>query len=662
MISTRIGLGVVSCALLVAVTAAQGQPARHASSAPATAPATRGGDDALLRAEAYVAKHGDRYLHHDKLKRGMTGYGLTVMAGTEIVRFDATIVSVMKKWGPHQDVILAKLKGLDLETSGIIAGMSGSPVYITDPADGKLKLIGAVAYGWSAPKEPLCGIQPITQMLAINGILGQGRSATTRPSNTAVTANTGGGRASAAYLGAMLSPQKKNFAALGLGKAAPKASGDTPQLLALRTPLMVSGMSDRSLKRATDALSGSGLVLVRSGGAGESELEDLKGLKLAPGSGISVPLVSGDADWSAVGTVTEVIDDKVLAFGHSFFSEGDTALPMGPAYVHTVVSGVVESFKLASPANVCGALTRDETVGIAGRVGDKVSTIPMVVNVTWKDRGEVQTYRYQVVRHRLFTPLLMFNLVDEACLGWHQLPENHTIRYSICMDFTALGQYCVENVTSNADTGAIGSDLARPVQASLMNPWRNPPELKSVTVDITVEEQASVADILELRLDGKVYRPGETVTGTVVIQPFRSKKQTMPVKLELPKDLPLGSYTLTACNNTASVEALQAEMPQRFDPRSLEDLFKAMQMVVTPRADQVYLRLPLPHGGLALRKKELANLPESIARVLAQSDAGESALFTRALVKALPGKYVFSGGAAASFEVKDKTREIRTRD
>jgi hypothetical protein len=153
----------------------------------AAQPVASSGDVALDRARAFV-ENSDRYLHHSHLQRGMTGYGKTVMAGVKIERFEVEIVSVMTsalgQWGPRQDVILAKLSGLELEKTNVIAGMSGSPVYVVDPRDGKEKMIGAVAYGWSGQKEPLCGLQPITQMLAVNGVLGDGRAVETNDAGT----------------------------------------------------------------------------------------------------------------------------------------------------------------------------------------------------------------------------------------------------------------------------------------------------------------------------------------------------------------------------------------------------------------------------------------------------------------------------------------------
>ncbi|MBS3820731.1 MAG: hypothetical protein KGY81_03095, partial [Phycisphaerae bacterium] len=127
-------------------------------------------DPAMGRALQHV-EQSDRYLHHSRLKRGMKGYGLTVFAGTTVETFDVEIVSVVQNFDIGQDVILARASGHGLDESMIAQGMSGSPVFVKDPRDGKDKMIGAIAYGWPFSKEPLAGIQPITQMLAIAGVL-----------------------------------------------------------------------------------------------------------------------------------------------------------------------------------------------------------------------------------------------------------------------------------------------------------------------------------------------------------------------------------------------------------------------------------------------------------------------------------------------------------
>ena len=618
-----------------------------------------GGDPELAAARDLVEK-SDRYLHHSRLRRGMKGYGLTVLAGMEIVRFDVEIVSVVSRWGPHQDVILARLAGQNLAKSGIIAGMSGSPCFVTDPRDGKAKMIGAVAYGWSSQNVPLCGIQPITQMLVVH------RNMSRRAAGGAAAdaGASGGSPAPAEFLEAVLTPEKKDFSRIGWPDrtAEPASASRGPRLAPLVTPLMVSGLSGRTLSQVEGLFAAAGMVPVQAGGVPAGLAGAAKDAKFRPGSAISVPLATGDADMSAVGTVTEVIGDSLLAFGHSFRAAGDVEMPIGPAYVHTVVSSKVRSFKLSGTLGITGALTRDEQVGVGGVVGKKVEMVPMTVTVDWKADGRKQVFRYGVCWHRYFTSSLMRTLLYNASWGWRELPEHHTVRYSVDIEYDKLGMYRAANISSGSDIFDVSSDLTRPVSALLNNPWGvKSPRVKRVDVKVTVQSNETTAGILQLELDGPVYRPGETITGAVTVRPFRSDRTTIPVRFTLPGDLPEGDYTLYAGDAAYALGRAQSEMPHRYRARNLRELFGAIKRVVQPQADHLYLRVPLARGGLAIRRQELPDLPESTARILAEARKIDARRFTRAIVRTEKTPYVLSGSASASFRVEARPGETLIR-
>src|SRR5438105_13496169 len=93
---------------------------------------------------------------------GMKGYGLSDLGdGRGVQRFEVEIVGVLKSYAPKQDLILARILNDAIDRTGIIAGMSGSPIYIGD------RLVGALAYGWPFSREAICGITPIQSMLDI---------------------------------------------------------------------------------------------------------------------------------------------------------------------------------------------------------------------------------------------------------------------------------------------------------------------------------------------------------------------------------------------------------------------------------------------------------------------------------------------------------------
>ena len=610
-------------------------------------------DQRLREAEKFIAA-SDKYLHQSKLKRGMGGYGLTVMAGTGIQKFNVTVVSVMRNWYPHQDVILCKLAGLGLEKSGIVSGMSGSPVYIKDPADGKHKLIGAVAYGWRFQKDPVAGIQPIAQMLAVEGVPlgGAEKPAAKEPASPSAAAVL-----DEDFVRAMLDPRKLDFSAFcrpaNRRRRAGSADG-AAGLVPLATPVMISGAGPRTMALARQLFAGAGLVPLRAGAVGAAEADAARKTKLAPGSALSVILVSGDMDWSAVGTVTDVIGDRVLAFGHSMFAEGRVRLPMGTAYVHTVISSTMSSFKLSSTLKATGALTHDEYTGISGQVGAKAEMVPMTVTVNWP-AGQ-QKFSYNVVRHRWMTPGMSRMALSESVLANRDIPERHTLEYDVDIDFEKFGRYRSANTSSGGSFSAAASDVSRPLAALMNTALGKPVFPRSIEVTVTIKPVQTTADILSLELDRNVYRPGEKVTGKVTLRPFRSPRITKAVSIDLPKDLPDGRRKLTVCDSYQALSATRSELPHRFTPKTVEGLFAAIKEVVAPRMDRLYLRLPLPAGGLAVRKNELEHLPGSMAELLSRAAPMDTKLYRRSKVVSFPAGFVVRGSASASFTVEKEPR------
>ena len=374
-----------------------------------------------------------------------------------------------------------------------------------------------------------------------------------------------------------------------------------------------------------------------------------------------MPFVAGNASWSAIGTVTDVIGDRVIGFGHAFYGMGDLELPIAPAYVHTVVPGMLQSFKLSSPYAPTGALTRDESVGIAGRIGKDVSMIPMTVVIDWKGEGRTESFTYEVCRHRYFTPMLVSMLVRNSAWGWRDLPVLHTVRYSVNVDFGTLGKCSSENISSGEDVRWVASDAARPVAVLLNNPLGAPPKVERVDVRMTIEPVMIETQIEGVKLDGDVYRPGDAVTAKVSVRGYRRERETITARFELPANLAEGRYTLTACDARTTVREEMREMPQRYAPRTVPELREAVQRVFVPKATNLHLRLPLTGGGLALGAEELPHLPESRARMIAEAGQLDTHPFTQALVQTVATKYVLVGSAAANFMVQDRPPETLLR-
>ena len=620
----------------------------------------------LAAARKYVQASG-RYMHHSRLKRGMKGYGLSVFAGTKIERFDVEILSVMRHFGPHQDVVLAKVSGHGLEKSGVIAGMSGSPIYIKDPKDGKDKIIGALAYGWNFQVEPICGIQPITQMVAVPGFLPESAAPADRKRARSEPAPASPGRA---VQEAFLRPEKIDFAALalkaraerlGLTPPATAAAEGIPRLRRLQTPLMVSAAGPGLTRRAAAMLAPLGLVPLRSGAAGAADAKAAGGVKLEPGSSLAIQLVAGDADWTAVGTVTDVVDGRVLGFGHSFFAEGPLAVPMGTGYIHTVISSQSTSFKLGSTLGITGALETDEMTAVFGRRGAKAAMVPMHVTVRFPAEDRVQEYNYRLARHSWLTASLASMMIGEAVYGWRYPPEEHTVEYSVEVDFGEFGTVRTANVMADSGAWPAASDLTRPIMAMEYNPFGPPIRPTKIRAEVTILPKSRANEILDLQLAGDTYRPGETVRGELIVRPNRSPRKSLPVAFELPEDLPEGTYTLNALDASNYLYTIREEQRYRFTPTSRRSLLEALRAVVQPRGDTLYLHLAVPEGGVAIKDRALPDLPASKAQIIAEARKLDASAFGASIVRARKGDRVYTGSASANFTVKRKIDQTLIR-
>jgi hypothetical protein len=392
---------------------------------------------------------------------------------------------------------------------------------------------------------------------------------------------------------------------------------------------------------------------VASGGVNADVGEAAKNAKLVPGGGIAVPIVTGDTDMTAIGTVTDVFNGRVLAFGHAFFAEGATDLPIAPAYIHTAVAGVLRSFKLGAGLDVVGTLHSDEAVAVSGEIGPKPGMIPMTLTINRNDTARKEVYNYRICNHRLLTALGASMVLGNAIDGWHGMPEQHTMRYTVAVDFGRLGKYQAAGITTDRESIAASSDTLRPITAMLDNPFGQRVAPTRIDVEITVQPGSLAASLVDFKLDGQLYRPGETATGVATIRPLRKDPRQLAVKFHLPEDIADGTYELTVCDAAASMMAEQREMPQRFAPRTCEQLLKAIQHVVSGRSDQLYLRLPLPgRGGLAIERAEMPDLPASRAQILSQAAIPETRGFQRSLVQTLKTHYLIDGSASATFTVQ----------
>jgi hypothetical protein len=327
-----------------------------------------------------------------EVRPGMQGVGRTVFEGARVDEFGVRILGVLENAvGPRQSLILARLEGGPLAETGVIAGMSGSPVFV----DGKL--VGAVAYAFPFGKQPIAGITPIGDMIAAAGN-GAPRAAAAR---LHAPGPGEGPLDRSAVAAALRRPLPTTVPGAFRGEPLPAGVAGA-SLSPLALPLVFSGFEADTFDWARGVFSAMGFAPVM-GGAGAGTVGPLPDLE--PGASVGVSLVDGDLDLSVTGTVTHIDNGRVYAFGHPFYNLGPTRFPMKKAWVYAVFPSLQVSWKIAAAVDPVGTMDQDRTTAISGRLGEPPRMIPVEVRLRSARAGE-RTFRFRMVEDELFTPLL----------------------------------------------------------------------------------------------------------------------------------------------------------------------------------------------------------------------------------------------------------------
>jgi SpoIVB peptidase S55 len=480
----------------------------------------------------------------------MTGEALTVFQGTKPEPFKVRVISIMRQFLPKQDVILIRAEDPRVEFAGIVAGMSGSPVYI----DGKL--VGAIAYAWSFSKQPFGGVTPIESMLA--------ERARPRRLNNDLVAETG-----ADGIRTLTMAEGGRAFASGFAEPFQPASGATPprqgegRLVPVAIPLSVAGLDPRLLNDLTGELRASGLVPIQAGGGRKHGDRASPGAgRVEPGSAIGVELIRGDMSMVGVGTVTYVDRDGMLAFGHPLFGVGEIYLPLVDAEIHAILPSLAQSMKLSSPLHEVGALIQDRQSCIVGDLGARTTMVPISVSVTGPG-GEHHSFRAEVARNRRLTPMFASLVVSNALLEAE--PESADMVVTVLSKVNLKGRrplelrdeiFAPEGVSRQSLNGSRG---LRALGDLLSNPFE-PVVLDRLDFDVRVEFRRDVTEIVGVSLTGAAIRPGQTVPLRVTLRPYDGPEYVETIPIAIPRGLAGDvAHIEIASGTTAKPDMPQAE-------------------------------------------------------------------------------------------------------
>lgn len=526
-----------------------------------------------------------RYISLDEIKPDMTGYALSVYSGTTIEKFPIKVISVVRDYSPGKDAIFVMGTGEKFKHTGPVQGCSGSPVYIEG------RIAGALAFGWGFVKDPLYGVTPIGEMLAIDE----------RKE-----------RLEASGLAALdIDYRKIDFKAVceRISSMLSSSTAAAPTgLRQLEVPVVSSLSADICGK--IDALCG---LRVFSGSSSGQSINPAPGSctpNFEPGSVISIPMLDGDIKMAAIGTLTDIVGDKVYAFGHAFDAGGKVELPMATGIIHMVVANQISSFKFGQSGQTVGAITLDTATGIYGQIGRQAPLIPLNITVNRSDNPDTTVYRCKSAVHDLYTPYMIMAAIAGASLSQGEVPIEHTIKYNARIGIKGYEDITFERVTSDENIAPPIFETAG-LAAMLMNNRFHKAELTGIDFSIDIYDTDSTAALTYVTIDKERVESGQKVNLAVVTEKLYSQKEIAAIEFEIPEDITPGRYQIMIGGGDFYNKFISAMRPYSNMADDFETMLNMIKNELAADKTGVYAVMRTTNDGVSIGKAPLEGLPLS---------------------------------------------------
>jgi hypothetical protein len=456
----------------------------------------------------------------DQIHAGMRGVAYTVFQGVKPESMDVEVLGVLRNVnGPKGDIILVRLHGTKVEYTGVVAGMSGSPVYLEG------KLAGALAFRIGEfSKEPIAGVTPIADMLEINAL-------DRTPAEEAVATK----------------PAIRNAA----GKTASPGDGSSllesahsiaNYLQPIEAPLVFNGFSEDTIRRFAPEFAAAGIVPVMGAGS----VSDVKQPEpLEPGSAVSAVLVRGDMDIEATCTVTYIDAQRLLACGHPLLQFGAVDLPMNKAQVLATLASPMNAFKIVNTTEPAGTFVQDRHTGIMGVFNKQPEMIPVTLTINGGAGAKVKEFHYEVLNNARLSPVAIMATVFNALHGVNEYGEEITYRLNGSIDVKGFPEVSIRNMFSPADGGqpaamqaavSLGDRFGRIYD----NPY-NAPAVQGVKLEFDLVRERRWARLESARTDVTEARPGDEITVETVLAPYRGERSVRQISVKIPTSASKGT-------------------------------------------------------------------------------------------------------------------------
>jgi hypothetical protein len=523
-----------------------------------------------------------------QIHTGMRGYALTVFQGVKPESMDVEVLGVLKNMnGPKGDIILVRLHGEKAEYTGVVAGMSGSPVYL----DGKLA--GALAFRIGEfSKEPIAGVTPIADMLEINAFdKSPGSSSNTTRASLPTTLNKTSGPGEPAGL---------------------PVQSVANYLKPIETPLVFNGFSEEAVKLFAPQFASSGIVPVMGAGASSDQKQPEP---LEAGSAVSAVLVRGDMDIAATCTVTYIDAEKLLACGHPLLQFGSVDLPMTKANVLATLPSPLNAFKIVNTTEAAGAFVQDRHTGIMGLLNKEPEMIP--VTLTIRSGAATKEIHYEVLNNAKLSPVAMMATVFNALHGINDYGEETTYRLKGLISVKGYPDVTLQNMFAPTDTGQPAAFLAALSLGDRFGRiYDNPfdvPAVKAVKLDFDLVKERRQARLESARTDLSEARPGDEITVETVLAPYRGERIVRQIPIKIPTSASKGPLRILVSDGD-TLDRMRRGMPML--ARKL-DLASTIALLNKEHSNnRVYVSLLEADPEAMVADKVMPALPLSVMNVM----------------------------------------------
>ncbi len=597
---------------------------------------------------ARVGMLGTDIMPVEDVRPGMKGYAVTVFSGTDSDRFEIEVIDVVRDYLPKQDAILFRSNDPRMVHSGIVGGMSGSPIYIEG------KLVGALAYGYRFNKDPIGGITPIKSMLAVSElpyrpeVLPESRTGLRGRSGRSGQARAGTAAWADSMLGLGVSPLP--------ARKRPADLDPVGGLAPIGAPMAVSGFGPGATRLLSEQL---GLVATRGGsGSGSgSVVPTAPGPKVwKGGDAVSVVLIRGDNAVSPNGTITWVggkQGEKLMGFGHEMFGAGPTNLPIADARVHVIIPSVERSVKLSSALSVRGTLIQDRQAGISLRTDLTAPLIPVTTELRGPETAmTARTYKSEVALGVALTPNLATSLLSDALEegGSDGTELVARIEHDIAIE-TSKGPRTIrirdeQFFPEGIDPRAVSRTRGPITIAAILDNDFEVAKIRSITQRAAIEYGAPLDTIESIRLAQGEVHAGDLVQLELRMRDYRGAARTEMLALRIPDD---------AGGQDVQIELTSGQVarPPRPIPDSLDDLIDTLEAVYPARS--MVATIYREDEGLSTRQGLIQELPGSVLESLATSGSTVGAVrFKQMARRVIPTKNLIDGEHAIKVSVLER--------